>query len=110
MHKSRAHKLKVHMHEESNQSVSAASPMLPLQEKEYQILSDVPGATDSLDPSHITAAGIQQPQVMLSNTEVSEEVVRASIVYSQDLAAGLMYFNALAHFGAPEVHQVSHLF
>lgn len=83
--------------------------MLLLQEKEYQTLSDVPGATDSLDPGHITAAGTQQPQLMLSNTEVSEEVVRASIVYSQDLAAGLMYFNSLAHFGAPKVHQASPL-
>lgn len=79
------------------------------QEAEYQVLSDVPGATHDLGNGYgITAETRQQWAVTLSNAEVPEEVLQASLVYIQDLASGLMHFEDLRVFGATQVSKQIH--
>ena len=54
-----------------------------LQEQEYQVLSDIPGAVEGLGGEHVTTSTMRQEwqRVKLSNAQVSPELLAASLVY-----------------------------
>ena len=78
--------------------------MLMLQAKEYQVLSDVPGATAGLGHEHgLTAEQQRHWDRKLSTAEVPSEVMQASLIFSADMAGGLVRFQDLKHFGIKQV-------
>ncbi len=77
------------------------------QEKEYQVLSDVPGAAEGSGTCHNITVEPQQnsDSAKLSNAKVGDEAVSASLVYWRDLDSPyqLMRFGDMEGFGVPEV-------
>lgn len=77
-----------------------------LDEKEYQVLSDVPGAVEGLGTHHDITAQPQQNSnsAKLSNTKVGDEAMLASLVYWRDLDSPyqLMRFGDMEDFGVSE--------
>ena len=87
--------------------MSAHSCCPAAQEKEYQVLSDVPGSMEALvgDQSLTADAHQHQDMTKLSNAKVEEEVLSASLVYWRDPGSPqqLMRFGDMADFGVPQV-------
>ncbi|DBB01045.1 TPA: hypothetical protein ACH3X1_000945 [Trebouxia sp. C0004] len=77
-----------------------------LDEKEYQVLSDVAGAAEASGTPHSITAEPQQnnDSAKLSNARVGDEAMSASLVYWRDPDAPhqLMRFGDMENFGVPE--------
>ena len=77
------------------------------QEKEYQVLSNVPGAAEGPGTHHDITAEPQQnsDSAKLSNVKVGDDAVSASLVYWRDLDSPyqLMRFGDMEDFGVSEV-------
>ncbi len=78
-----------------------------VQEKEYQVLSDVHGAAEGPGTCHDITAEPQQNSnsAKLSNAKVGDEAMSASLVYWRDLDSPyqLMRFGDMEDFGVSEV-------
>lgn len=87
--------------------MSAHSYYSAAQEKEYQVLSDVPGSMEGLVGDHSLTADAQQhwDEAKLSNAKVKEGDLSASLVYWRDPASPqqLIRFSDMADFGVPQV-------
>ena len=76
------------------------------QEKEYQVLSDLPNAAEGLGTHRdITAEPQNSDSAKLSNAKVGDEAMSASLVYWRDLDSPyqLMRFSDMEASGVPEV-------
>ncbi len=77
------------------------------QEKEYQVLSDIPGAAEGSGTHHDITADTQlkSDSAKLSNVKVGDEAVSTSLVYWRELDSPyqLMRFGDMEDFGVPEV-------
>ena len=78
-----------------------------LQEQEYQVLSDLPGAMEGLGPEHGLSLSMQQhwEQCRLSNATVAPDIVADTLLFWRDAMSpySLVHFEDLADLGAPQV-------
>lgn len=78
-----------------------------VQEQEYQVLSDLPGALEGLGPEYGLTPSMQQhwDQAKLSNKEFDPDAVAQTLVFWRDATSpySLVQFEDLADLDAPEV-------
>lgn len=78
-----------------------------VQEQEYQVLSDLPGALEGLGREHALSLSMRQhwEQCRLSNAYVPPQVVADTLVFWRDAMSpySLVRFGDLAERGAPKV-------
>ncbi len=78
-----------------------------VQEQEYRVLSDLPGAVEGLGHEHALSPSMRQhwEQCRLSNSCVGPNVVEDTLVFWRDATSpySLVRFGDLAERGAPQV-------
>lgn len=87
-----------------------ASIFLLVQEQEYQVLSDLPGAVEGLGQEHALTPSMRQQweQCRLSSACVAPDVVDDSLIFWRDAMSpySLVRFGDLAGRGAPQVNSL----